>query len=409
MSPYSETNTTLLFALVLLSVIFSCRRTDDPPAPCIGVTVDKSPLNLKWSTPGTNSHSFARTFPIQWKDKVVFGDGNFPQRIVCYDGVLETLIWEVTIEGLVTDDNLKLSGDKLYWANDRALWSLDLNSATPAKVCEFGQGYLSRNFALWNDLVFCSLHMCIPPCDTLTGVGYRVDIQTGTYQEVYRKVQRRAAQYSNVLLDPIISTNSDGDTLFCFMESDIVSPSYDYLNRFVCVNLTRGITAYSPPALYYFYHYYTGTLNVHDGKAYVPIGDTVYCFSTENGATLWQRPMPRTWLTIKEGYLIASPDGWETIVNLDLDDGHIIWRSGYVGYNIAQFQPTFVENGHFYFIGEYALCAVDLTNGCLLSRRYAPVTPPYNGNLSNGLALSSDGKTIYLRQYPNLIAAVFSD
>lgn len=399
-----------LFALATLSILFSCHRPDDPPlSPCAGVTADTSPLKLKWSTLGTGSANFANSFPIVWNDKVLCARHvGLQWNISCYDGASGNLIWEVPVEGIILENNLKLSGDKLYWANDRTLWSLDLNTATPAKVCEFGQGHLSRNFALWNDLAFCSLYICSPPCDTVTGVGYRVDIQTGTYQEVYRKVQHQASQDIVVLLDPVISTNSDGDTLFCFMESDFLNSFPHYLNRFVCRNLTRGTTTFSASVRYFFYYSDIGNLNVHDGKAYVPIGDTVYCFSTENGAALWKHLLPQAWLTVKEGHLIASPDRYD-VANLDLDDGHIIWRRILGPYKIDPFQPAIVRNGRLYFIGTHALCALDLSNGCLLSQRYAPPTPPDNGNLSNGLALSSDGKTIYLRHFPNLIAAEFSD
>lgn len=394
--------------LLCILTIWSCKKPIDQPTPCANNTIDRTQLDLAWSSSGMTSQEHFASFPIAWKDKVLMVTGNSSLSINCYDGSIGTLIWKVPIEGLISENKLKLSGDKLYWTNDRALWSLDLNTTTVTKVCEFGQGQLSHDFAIWNDLAFCSLYICSAPCDTVTGVGYRVNIQTGSYQEVYRKVQQRAAQDLFVLLDPVIATNPEGDTLFCFMESDRLLPSSDFSTRLVCRNLTSGTSTFSASSHNLWEYSSKGNLNVHQGKAYVPIGDTIYCFSTQNGATLWKYPMKQASLTIKEGYLIAAPDGYN-IVNMDLDDGRPIWESGFIGYNIAPFQSAFVQNNHFYFIGEYALCTVDLSTGCLLRQRYAPKGLTDNVNLENGLALSSDGKLIYLRHYPDLIAATFSD
>ena len=72
--------------------------------------------------------------------------------------------------------------------------------------------------------------------------------------------------------------------------------------------------------------------------------------------------MGQATLTVKEGHLFASPYGYH-IFNLDLEDGHIIWKSDFIAFGISPFQSTLVRNGHFYFIGEAALCAIDLING----------------------------------------------
>lgn len=397
-----------LLGLAVSLIIVACQKPDDPLQPCTEVTVDKSTLDIQWSTSSTSAPSSPSTFPIIWKDKVLVADGSFPQHILCYDGASGSLIWEVAIDGFILDNELKRSGDKLYWTDDHVLWSLDLNTATAEKVCAFSQGSLSRHFAIWNDVAFCSLYECTPPCDTVTGVAYKIDIQAGTYQEVYRSAQLRPNQELAVILDPSISVNTDGDTLFCFIESSrLMLQSVEYESRFVCRNLTQGTTTFSAALQHLFGYREGGNLMLHEGKAYVPIGDTVCCFSTEKGAILWKQNVKRGRLAIAQGMLLCSPDGYY-IASLDLNDGHTIWQSSFIGYNIETFQSAFAKNDQFYFIGEYAFCSLDLTSGCLLSQQHAPAVTLNGGNLSNGFALSDDGKLIYLLHYPSLIAATFS-
>lgn len=392
----------VVITIAIFSLLSCTKSSEDIISSCSLADVDRTNLSVDWvQSEAQNTH--LTSYPIPWKNQVICAiSENSQAKIAIFEAKTGNLLWSIPIFGLVLENNLKLSGDKLLWVNERSLWSLDLQTQTISKVLEFQEGLLNTKISIWHDLVVCTQTVCSPNCDTAIGIAYLVNLQTGLYQEVFRSTPTYPLSDLSIIKSPLLTTNFLGDTLLCFIQKLGTFGTSSSSNRFICKNITQG-TLIQSDAL----NNPIENLDLHllDESAFMVVGDTIYCCAIQTGEINWKRAMRNASITIKERQIFAT-SGSIDILKLDPNSGQTLWNSTFIGQNIESLQSVIVQNNQLYLIGAYALCTLDCSTGCLLKQQYT-TTP--EENLGAGLALSTDSTQLYLRKYPSLIAVRLPD
>ncbi|MBC7777766.1 MAG: PQQ-binding-like beta-propeller repeat protein [Phycisphaerae bacterium] len=391
-----------IIAFLFLTLV-ACRDKKEEMPPCADIAVDTSQLSSRWSQAIKDNIE-----PIVFEDKVLIveplsASGNGKSELYCFNDTTGELLWQKTLPAYLLGDEVQISGSKLYYTNGRSktFRAFDLNTLEDNAVCTLNsEGYLARHFALGEGYaIFLDNHYLLS-IDSMDVSAYLVDLQNG----VFRRTITLRTKYSyngEVIFDPTTEITPDGDTLFCFMEFNLLNPSHEFVHRFVCQNIvdtTISATAYHQS----FYASNKGNLILENGKAYFALDDSVFCLEALTATPIWKKRITQYFndgIALKGGRLLVFHSN-RFLDALDPINGESRWQSRLNIGSVESLKSSFFNNGRLYFIDNSQLTSIDVETGCRLSNQSAPS----GKNLLSDLAQSADGKRVYVSDHYNLYA-----
>jgi len=390
------------FIIICLILAFAaCREKQGEIPLCANITIDTSRLLSLWSTPFEDHIE-----PIVFEDKILIVEpllisGGEKSELYCFNGATGELIWHKTLLTYLLGDEVQVSGSKLYYTsgNSNTFRSFDLNTLEDVAVCTLdSEGYLARYFALGEGYAIFLQNHYLLSIDSMDVSAYLVDLQNGVFRQTIN-LRTKYGYNGEVILDPITEITPDGDTLFCFMEFNLLNPSHEFVHRFVCQNIvdsTISATAYYKS----FYASNKGNLILENGRAYFALADSVFCLDASTAKPIWTRQIGQYYydgIAFKGGRLFVF-DSNRFLDVLDPFNGERLWQSRLTIGLVESLKSSFAKNGRLYFVDNYQLTSVDLETGCRLSIQPAPS----GKNLLSDLALSPDGKTAFISDHYTL-------
>ena len=322
-------------------------------------------------------------------------------ELYCFKGATGELLWQKTLSTYLLGDEVQISGSKLYYTNgsSNTFRAFDLHTLEDVAVCTLdSEGYLARYFALGEGYAIFLQNHYLLSIDSMEVSAYLVNLQNGVFRRTIN-LRTKYGYNGEVILDPTTEVTPDGDTLFCFMEFNLLDPSHEFVHRFVCQNIGKNTVA----ATTYHESFYTsndGTLILENGRAYFALADSVFCTDASTAKPIWTRQIAKDFyprIALKDGHLIVF-DSFRFLDALDPFNGERLWQSRLSIGSVESLKSSFVYNGRLYFVDNYQLTSVDLETGCRLSQQLAPS----GKNLISDLALSPDGKTAFISDHYTL-------
>ncbi len=389
-----------ILIITSLLFVFSCHKKPEEIPPCAEINIDTSQLSSLWSQPFEDNIE-----PIVFEDKVLIveplsASGSGKSGLSCFNGATGDLLWQKTLPAYLLGDEVQISGSKLYYTSwSKTFRAFDLHTLEDMAVCTLNtDAYLSRHFALGEGYAIFLAIDYLPSVDSTDVSAYWVDLQSGAFRQILY-FQAKYSFNGEVMFDPTTEITPNGDTLFCFMEYNILYPSLQTVHRFVCQNIEDSTISATPYHLS-FYASNKGNLILENGRAYFALDDSVFCMDASTAKPIWKKRISQYYydgIAMKGGRLLVF-DTNRFLDALDPISGESHWQSRLNIGSVESLKSSFANNGRLYFVDNYQLTSIDLETGCRLSKQPAPS----GKNLLSNLAQSGDGKMIYVSDFYNL-------
>ena len=359
-------NAPLLPFLLLICALAACRKIQLPdllPRPCADVVADAARLELDWFHTHAGIHS---TPPIVFDQQVVFGlhlsaDGT---ELISYDGATGQLLWQSAVPTPDYNEHYQQIGSMLYFTDEpkKALFSFDMATQQLKKVWSLSTpGSMSFQFPVRAGFAICPVVHFLPLLDSVELSAYLIDLQSGHSREVLR-FRTGDAINDDAMLDPQITVNPAGDTLFCFVTNGY-DQAFNSLTRFSSLNLSTGVRVESS-ALKSDYYKRSNNMVVEGNRAWFLTKSTLQCLDATLGTILWQadgdfegcKLLVRGDRVFTFGYTRQA---------FDAVTGTALWGIYGYPYYGEDLQNSFVRDGQLWLPQEAHLKSIDLETGCI--------------------------------------------
>lgn len=346
-----------LFALPLLC----CACKENPPPSC-----ELNPVSpgLVWQASVFQNNDMVLP-PFVYGDHIGYATGFTNTQLTLVNGTDGHDSTDYQWYAPRLNEGTWLEGDYLYWTLSGDLWRRHLPSGAIELLGSIGPGdsgsgeYTEGLAAPFEGLVAGSFReKSMTDRDFVIGV-----FDMASQRELFR-YQVYDSQITTNLGDPVLGRTATGDTVLAFVETT--------RRKLLIFNLSTqdSVQVELPAGENYFA--YSRNIYLREGRIFLGLRASVYCFDAATGAQIWKRQegdlLRVSWLRFKNNRLLFNSNN-QHLYALDPVTGNTIWDNeiaGRMGTN-----PHVWENTLFYTdmeVQQPILHGIDLDTGCTTTR-----------------------------------------